>query len=199
MAQSEITGQFSDFYNSLDKSGKQFEYFVKWFLKADPEWATQVDQVWLWDEWPERWGPDCGVDLVFRHTNGEHWAVQAKCYSTDYYIKKQDVDSFLAESNRSIIKHRLLIATTDHIGPNAKRTCDEQPKPVVRFFLSDFENSKLLYPANFAALSQAKCKVRPKPRDHQNEAISAVVQGLQSDERGQLIMACGTGKTYVTL
>lgn len=60
--------QFLDFYNSLAtdsaKRGKQFEHFVKWFLKADPEWATQVDQVWLWDEYPERWGIDCGVDLV---------------------------------------------------------------------------------------------------------------------------------------
>ena len=86
---------FSDFYNSLDadplKRGKQFEHFVKWFLKADPEWATQVDQVWLWDEWPERWGADCGIDLVFRHKNGEHWAVQAKCYSPDYDITKKDV------------------------------------------------------------------------------------------------------------
>jgi len=47
---------FSKFLGSLDpdagKRGKQFEYFVKWFLKNDPEWATQVDQVWLWDEYP---------------------------------------------------------------------------------------------------------------------------------------------------
>jgi len=45
---------FNEFLGSLDtdagKRGKQFEHFVKWFLKNDPEWATQVDQVWLWDE-----------------------------------------------------------------------------------------------------------------------------------------------------
>jgi hypothetical protein len=39
-----MLGQFSDFYDSLDadsgKRGKQFEHFVKWFLNADPEWAT---------------------------------------------------------------------------------------------------------------------------------------------------------------
>ena len=114
--------QFSDFYSSLDsdplKRGKQFEYFVKWFLKADPEWTTQVDQVWLWDEWPHRWGADCGIDLVFKHKNGDHWAVQAKCYSPDYDITKHDVDKFLSESNRPLIQHRLLIATTDRIGNN---------------------------------------------------------------------------------
>ncbi|NOU01505.1 MAG: DEAD/DEAH box helicase family protein [Gallionella sp.] len=195
--------QFSDFYNSLDpdsfKRGKQFEHFVKWFLQNDPEWATQVDQVWLWDEWPQRWGADCGIDLVFQHKNGEHWAVQAKCYSPDYDITKHDVDKFLSESNRPLIQHRLLIATTDRIGANAKQVCDAQDKPVIRFLLSDFEKAALDYPADFASLPQAKRKARPTPKEHQLEAIEAVVQGLQSADRGQLIMACGTGKTYTTL
>ncbi|MDP4027764.1 MAG: DEAD/DEAH box helicase family protein, partial [Gallionella sp.] len=195
--------QFSDFYNSLDpdplKRGKQFERFVKWFLKADPEWATQVDQVWLWDEWPGRWGADCGSDLVVQHKNGGNWAVQAKSYAPDHNITKHDVDKFLSESNRPLIQRRLLIATTDFIGGNARQVCDAQEKPVVRFLLSDFENSLLEYPANLGELPQAKRKPRPTPKDHQLEAIEAVVQGLQSADRGQLIMACGTGKTYTTL
>ena len=202
-----MTGQFSDFYNSLDADpdirGKQFERFVKWFLTADPEWATQIEQVWLWDEWPGRWGADCGIDLVFRHKNGENWAVQAKCYAPDYHVTKPDVDKFLSESNRNGIHHRLLIATTDRIGGNARQVCDAQEKPVIRYLLSDFERAALEYPANFAALSQGKRKARPTPydgqHDHQIEAIDAVAQGLQTADRGQLIMACGTGKTYVTL
>lgn len=198
-----MPNQFIEFYNSLDadpaRRGNQFEHFVKWFLKADPEWSTQVDQVWLWDEWPERWGADCGVDLVFRHKNGEHWAVQAKCYSPDYDITKHDVDKFLSESNRPSIKHRLLIATTDRIGGNAKQVCDAQEKPVIRFLLSDFESAALDYPSTFASLLQTKRKPRPEPRKHQNDARIAVTQGLQTADRGQLIMACGTGKTYVTL
>jgi hypothetical protein len=44
-----MPGKLADFHQSLDaypvKRGKQFEHFVKWFLKADPEWSTQVDQV----------------------------------------------------------------------------------------------------------------------------------------------------------
>ncbi|NCO53222.1 MAG: DEAD/DEAH box helicase family protein [Deltaproteobacteria bacterium] len=194
--------KFLDLYQSLDadplKRGKQFEHFVKWFLQNDPEWQTQVEQVWLWDEWPGRWGADCGIDLVFQHKDGKNWAVQAKCYSPDYYITKPDVDTFLAESLRKeIIAHRLLIATTDHIGQNPRKACDDHG--VVRFMLSDFERAALDYPANFAALPQAKRKPRPEPRDHQFEARTTVVLGLQSADRGQLIMACGTGKTYVTL
>jgi hypothetical protein len=38
---------------------------------ADPEWSTQVSQVWLWNEYPNRWGRDCGIDLVFRHKKGQ--------------------------------------------------------------------------------------------------------------------------------
>lgn len=36
-----------------------------------------------------------------------------------------------------------------------------------------------------------------KPRPHQAEAIKAAVTGLKKHKRGQVIMACGTGKTLV--
>lgn len=123
-----MAGDFLDFYKTLNidaqKRGKQFERFVKWFLQTDPEWSTQVDQVWLWDEYPQRWGMDCGIDLMFRHKNGDVWAVQVKCYSPDYNITKEDVDKFLSESNRKGITHRLLIATTDRIGKNARQVIE---------------------------------------------------------------------------
>lgn len=194
---------FTDFVSSLDidpvKRGKQFEFFVKWFLQTDPEWATQVEQVWLWEEYPDRWGIDCGIDLVFRHRNGETWAAQAKCYSAGHDITKHDVDKFLSESNRKGIDRRLLIATTDRIGANAKQVCDAQEKTVVRYLLSNFESAGIDYPASIAALNGAKPKPRPLPREHQIEAIAAVEANFRDTDRGQLIMACGTGKTFTTL
>ena len=194
---------FEKFLLSLDpdagKRGKQFEHFVKWFLKNDPEWATQVDQVWLWDEYPDSWGRDCGIDLVFKHKNGENWAVQAKCYAPTISITKADVDSFISESNRDGIDKRLLIATTDLIGANAKQVCDAQDKPVTRFLLSHFEDADIEYPATLDDLPKAKRKEKPKPRDHQIEAIEAVASNFKDIDRGQLIMACGTGKTFTTL
>ena len=153
---------FSEFLGSLDpdagKRGKQFEHFVKWFLKNDPEWSTQVDQVWLWDEYPDSWGRDCGIDLVFKHKNGENWAVQAKCYAPTTSITKADVDSFISESNRDGIDKRLLIATTDLIGANAKQVCDAQDKPVTRFLLSHFEDADIEYPTTLDELPKAKRK-----------------------------------------
>jgi predicted helicase len=194
---------FLELYQSLDddplKRGKQFERFAKWFLKNDPQWSTQVDQVWLWDEYPERWGPDCGVDLIFKHKNGETWAVQAKCYSPNHHITRLDVNSFLTESSRTCIDKRLLIATTDRIGKNAIRACEAQEKSVFRFLLSDFDRSDIEYPSCYEDLNNVKRKEPPKPRPHQVEAISTVAENFQNADRGQLIMACGTGKTFTTL
>ena len=49
--------------------------------ETDPEWQSQVEEVWLWDEYSERWVRDGGIDLVFTHKNGKTWEVQSKCYS----------------------------------------------------------------------------------------------------------------------
>ncbi len=50
---------FDEFYASLDADsnvrGDQFEKeFALWFLKTDPTWASQVEGVWTWDDYPNR-------------------------------------------------------------------------------------------------------------------------------------------------
>jgi predicted helicase len=105
----------------------------------------------------------------------------------------------LSESNRKEINHRLLIATTDRIGPNARQVLDGQEKTVVRYHLTHFENAAVDYPDSIERLSLAKRKPPPEPRSYQIEAIENVLLGFQTASRGQLIMACGTGKTFVCL
>ena len=195
---------FSTFISSFNQAtkGKQFEVFVKWFLENDPVWKSEVDKVWMWDDYPERWGKDCGIDLVFRDKNNETWAVQAKCYDREYPVTKTDVDSFLSESNRPLIQRRLLIATTDILGPNARKVCAEQEKPVTLFLFSDFDDSAIDYPQSISDLSRAKLKPKPQPigkYSYQLEPINAVVDRFKTHDKGQLIMACGTGKTFTTL
>ncbi len=200
---SDHMASFSHFLASFDpdaaKRGRQFEHFIKWFLKNDPEWATQVDEVWLWNDYPKQWGRDCGIDLVFKDKIGGTWAVQAKCYSPNYEITKSDVDKFLSESNRKEITRRLLIATTDRIGANARQVLDGQEKSVVRYQLTHFENAAVDYPDSIEGLTIAKRKPPPEPRPHQIEAVANVVSSFQAADRGQLVMACGTGKTFVYL
>jgi len=161
--------------------------------------VTQVAEVWLWRDYPRQWGRDCGIDLVFKDKIGGTWAVQAKCYLPNYEITKSDVDKFLSESNRKEINHRLLIATTDRIGANARQVIDGQEKSVVRYHLAHFENAAVDFPDSIERLSLGRRKPPPEPRAHQIEAIDNIILGFGTADRGQLVMACGTGKTFVCL
>jgi superfamily II DNA or RNA helicase len=195
--------KFDDFYASLDTDpgvrGKQFERFVKWFLQTDPEWKSQIDQLWLWEEYPHRWGTDCGIDLVFRDNNGKDWAVQAKCVHPDREISKAEIDSFISESNDPRIHGRLLIATTDGIGRNARQMINRQEKQVVCFLLNNFRKAEVDFPTSAKALAKGRRKEPRKPRPHQVLAVRDVIKGFKGASRGQLIMACGTGKTLTSL
>ena len=178
--------------------GRQFERLVAWYLRNAPEYRSLVDRVYPWSEWPERWGADAGIDLVALTYNGDLWAVQAKAYARSYSIKKADVDSFLSESNRRQFSFRLLIATTDHLGERAARTIHEQEKPVGLKLFSQLRHEDVAWPESLARL-EPQAPARLSPREHQVEAVTAVVNGFPAADRGQLLMACGTGKTLTGL
>jgi superfamily II DNA or RNA helicase len=178
--------------------GRQFELLARWFLTNSPEHASMVEKVWLWDEWPGRWGADAGIDLVVKTRHDTLWAIQAKAYDPDYSVTKRDLDSFLSESSRPDFEYRLLMATTDHIGGTASRTLAAQEKPVGSLMLADLEASVIGWPDSIDDLRPATTK-RATPRPHQREAIDAAIKGLKEHDRGKVVMACGTGKTYVGL
>jgi superfamily II DNA or RNA helicase len=178
--------------------GKQFEHITKWFLTNSPLYRNALRRVWLWDEWPGRWGPDAGIDLVAEGHDGRLWAIQAKAYDPAYSVTKADVDTFLSESARPEFAFRLLIATTDRIGKTAERTLQAQEKPASRLLLADLRAAQLSWPRFPSDLRAAKPPPK-RPRAYQREAITAVARGFELADRGQMIMACGTGKTLTAL
>jgi superfamily II DNA or RNA helicase len=178
--------------------GRRFERLCKWYLENAPEYRLRLKNVWLWDEWPSRWGPDTGIDLVAETHDGALWAIQAKSYQPTYGIKKTDVDTFLSESSRSVFAFRLLIATTDLISANAYRTLSDQEKPVGLVFRSHLEVTGVEWPDDLDLLAPSKPH-RLERLAHQQEAVRNVLAGFESADRGQLIMACGTGKTLIAL
>ena len=178
--------------------GRQFEHICKWYLENEPKYKLVVRKVWLWREWPDRWGPDAGIDLVAETFDKKLWAIQAKAYAPTYYITKEDVDTFLSESSRQVFSYRLLIATTNFIGSTADRTLHDQEKPVGKVLFFDLEKSDLDWPESPESL-HAKIHQPKKPLPYQQRAISDVCKGFSDNDRGQLIMACGTGKTLVSL
>jgi superfamily II DNA or RNA helicase len=180
------------------RRGHQFERICKWFLQNDPEYKRQLKRVWLWDDWPGRWGRDKGIDLIAETFDGKIWAVQSKAYALNHAVTKNDIDRFLSESSRKIISYRLLIATAAEFGHNAKEVIQGQEKPVGTLFFSDLKNRKLNWPAAPDRLV-AKQEQPNRPRRDQRKAITDIVRGFKVHPRGQLIRACGTGKTLIGL
>lgn len=173
--------------------------YCKWFLENDPIYSKQLKRVWLWKEWPNNWGRDKGIDLIAETPTGEFWAIQAKCYDQSYYVTKEDVDKFLSESSRSAISYRLLICTTDLLGDNAREVMSAQEKQVGICSLENLLNSSLTWPSSVENLQPVTARKPKTPRPHQEKAIKSVMEGFTKHDMGQLYMACGTGKTLVSL
>ena len=105
--------------------GKAFEKVAKWFLQTDPTYASELSEVWLWDDWSGADGPDVGIDIVAETYDGNLWAIQSKCYSLDNYVETSDIDRFLARSGGPKFAHRLLISTGP-ISTLGEKTLNEQ-------------------------------------------------------------------------
>lgn len=182
--------------------GDQFEKLVKWFLENDPEYKALLKKVYRWDSSPHRWGKDTGIDLTAEGHDGKLWAIQAKAYEAEYYVTKPDIQKFLTETGRRPTGRRcfdvkLLVATTDNVGATARKALEDTPG-VCRLLRADLEKVQIAWPRNFEALKPPKLQcATPKP--YQLEAIRAVVKGFKKSDRGQLLMACGTGKTLTAL
>ena len=185
----------------LDSEGTRysvdFEWICRWYLEHAPLYRGKFRKVWRWADWPDRWGPDCGVDIVAETHDGKLWAVQAKAVADDHWVTKTEVNKFLTESNRRQIAHRLLIATTNNLGANARRTIHQQEKPVSFLGRGDLWAGDIVWPSVIGGT--APRPVRAKPRPHQRTAINAAISGFRTHRRGKLIMACGTGKTLTGL
>ncbi len=184
---------------SPKKRGQAFELYCKWFLENDPSYAMQIKKVWLWNDWPGCWGRDKGIDLIAETHNGEHWAIQAKAYDEGYYITKNDVDTFLSESSRKTISFRLLIATTNNLGPNPQEVISGQEKPVGLCLLDHLEESAVDWSQAIHNPTTPATKEVRSPWPHQALVLKDIITGFEQSSYGQLYMACGTGKTLVGL
>ncbi len=186
-----------------------FERLIANYLVKDPQYSDLLDNVWLWEEWADRWGADTGIDLVARESaTGDYWAIQCKFFDPSHTIQKPDIDSFLSASGRQFATNdgskqfarRIVVSTTDKWNRNAENAIEGQTIPVSRISLSDLAESPIDW-TEFSLTRPDLIRLRPKktPLPHQDEAIAAVLNGMETVDRGKLIMACGTGKTFTSL
>lgn len=175
------------------------------FFELDPTMNQQYDAVWRWMDWPGRDGrPDTGIDLVARdRETGDVTAIQCKFYEPKHTLRKEDIDSFFTASGREPFRNRIIVSTTDRWGRNAEDAIEDQQIPVQRLGLADIADSPIdwdvAWPQGDLRIELAPA-VKHQPRPHQHQAIDAVFDGFGAgNERGKLIMACGTGKTFTAL
>ena len=198
-------------FSERDK-GDRFERLMQAFLQTVPWYAGTFRHVWLWREFPYKQnlgGKDTGIDLVAQTVEGDFWAIQCKCYAETASIDKPAVDSFLATSSKQFVNDqqqttsfalRLWISTTNKWGSEAENAIRHQEPPVQRISLADLENAPVDWAALEQGISGAQARQKQKqPRPHQQAAIAAFHEHFQTGDRGKLIMACGTGKTFTSL
>ncbi|MCC6681133.1 MAG: DEAD/DEAH box helicase [Phycisphaeraceae bacterium] len=171
------------------------------FFELDPIYAERFSKVWMWNDWPDKGNVgDVGIDLVAQErATGEYVAIQCKFYLPEHTLSKPDIDSFFTAAGRDPFTSGMIVSTTDKWGKNAEDAL-KQSKPVTRLSVHDLEASPVDW-SRFDARRPQDLDLLPKKklREHQKKALEDVIQGLAAADRGKLIMACGTGKTFTVL
>jgi superfamily II DNA or RNA helicase len=181
--------------------GDAFEVFAEAYLATQRK--HDAHQVWPLNAAPldvlgklGLGGMDYGVDGVLQTLLGDLSAYQVKFRTGREPMTWRELSTFMGLADSPHIRSRILITN-----------CDELP-PVINdrqgFFCIRGSDLDRMEAADFQAieawLAEAAIQApKKKPLPHQEEALSAIVPTLQKESRATAIMACGTGKTLVTL
>lgn len=195
------------------EKGRMFERLIqRWFL-SDPRYNGILQRVWLWEEFPARadfGNKDLGIDLVARTDQGEYWAIQCKCYQETAVIDMPKVDAFIAQAShvftdpitgeKAGFSSMIWVATTAHWNANAEKKIQNLFVPFTRINPFELRQSAVNWDLLVEGEQGNKVVLPGKhPRAHQIKAMERAHDYFKDHDRGKLIMACGTGKTYTSL
>ncbi|HAT1171800.1 DEAD/DEAH box helicase [Corynebacterium striatum] len=192
--------------------GIKFEKLMVNYFRTDPVLQEQFSEVSRWSDWEFNGGKqDTGIDLVARRADDDAWvAIQCKFYKPDTYIQKRHLDSFFEASGHSFttdkgtesFAQRIIISTSERWSKNAEEMLEHQLIPTNRIGTAAIAESPIDWDVTFPG-SEIEINLTRRevfsPRPHQQEAISKAIAGFETHDRGKLIMACGTGKTFTAL
>ena len=198
----DLINQINTVSNDVQRErGTLFEKLTLAYLKNEPTYKALYQNVWLLSEVPESYGipkKDTGVDLVAEQKNGDLVAIQAKFYINK--VGKSEINSFVAELGKSYYQRGLIVSTMDDWNSNARETIDQNEKGIEIIGLSDLRNSQIDWSQfNFERPENVVVKKPKKLRDYQQTAKENALAHFKENDRGQLIMAPGTGKTFTSL
>jgi predicted helicase len=184
------------------EKGTYFEELILSYLRNEAAYRDLYSDVWTYAQWAALQGidrRDTGIDLVAKtNGTGQFHAIQCKLYAEDYRLQKVDLDSFFTASGKKAFNHRIVVSTTNLWSEHAEDAMQDQQPPVSKIDLYDLANSQIDW-----SKYQPKAipVLRPKKtlREHQEIAVADTLAGFRGTDRGKLIMACGTGKTFTSL
>ena len=199
-------------HSEADK-GNRFERLMQALFRTLPPYRDEFREVWLWNEFPYRKSisqHDTGIDIVAFTTSGDYWAVQCKCYRANARIDKEAVDTFLSTSSRAFIdesgqKHyfsqRMWIDTTEGgFTSHAAESFANQVIPAMVLHLTELAELPIDWEELDRGISGISAITERKElKPHQQEALDDALKHYVNHDRGKLIMACGTGKTFTAL
>ncbi|BBM56121.1 putative helicase [Leptotrichia trevisanii] len=207
----DILNEIQEKVDSKREKGEKFEKLMKnWFLTTKL-YADDIKKIWLWNEFPYKnqfGGSDSGIDLVIYNEEDEFVAIQCKFYSLNAEISKSDVDTFISTSaklfevdgKKKKFLGRVFVSTTNKWSKKANDLIQNQEIPVIRLSLNELENSDVDWSKIYLGKLGNEAKKEGKTiRKHQKEARDSVHEYFKENNRGKLIMACGTGKTFTSL
>lgn len=207
-----VLKKYRDYSFSERDKGDRFERLIQAYLQTDPAYSNTLKYVWMWNEFPGKLdlgGKDIGIDLVALTIEGEYWAIQCKCYKENGRINKAEVDSFLSTSGRQFLNEqlqstnfsrRIWVSTTNNWSSNAEETIKGQTPSVTRINLTDLEQAPVDWERLEKGITGDLARTEKKVlRKHQEEALIKTHDHFKENDRGKLIMACGTGKTFTSL
>ena len=198
----DVLAEFDARAQSTVGKGHNFERLVKAFLEQDKAQAQRFKRVWLWPDWPDNGGKhDTGIDIVAEELDsGNLVAIQCKFYSPSSRIDRDEVNKFLTAYGTTEFNSGIFVSTTDEWTGNAEAALENRDKPVSRWGPDVFENSTINW-QTFDLNSPATLTRRLTKNlyEYQHTALQDTIAGFEEHDRGKLIMACGSGKTFTAL
>lgn len=195
-----LVAQINGLAETQRDRGTYFEFLARAYFQNEPTYQNEFKNVWMLADVPAEFGipkADIGVDLVAEKFTGELVAIQAKFYN--HAIQKANIDSFLSELGKDYYESGIIVASTDKWGKNAENALSDR-SDVIRIGLSDLRNSRIDWTKfSFDRPEEVTVKAKKKPRYYQREVIKSALEHFKENDRGQLIMAPGTGKTFTSL
>jgi len=200
-ALSSVLDGFRDAAQTEYEAGAYFKELIAKLLTTEARYRDLYAGVWSYRDWAKKEGKDgrdVGIDLVAETATGEVHAIQCKFYARDYKVQKSDIDSFFTASGKKPFTHRIIVATTNLWSEHAEVALYDQQPPVSKIDFHELQSSQIDW-SKYQSKAAPVLKPKKELREHQIRALTTVVNGLAKADRGKLIMACGSGKTFTSL